>query len=51
PQLSLFTINILLILVISNKLERVFSGGRRTISWERIKLSVSSIKHTECIKS
>jgi hypothetical protein len=44
------TINILLILVISDKLKRVFSGARRTISWEREQLNPETVKITECLK-
>jgi hypothetical protein len=51
PRLSSFAINILSIPAMSDEPERVFSGGRRTISWERMKLGVSSIEHTECMKS
>ena len=31
--------------------EQVFSGARRTISWERIRLGSWAIKHYECLKS
>jgi len=34
----------------SAKLERVFSGARRTISWERIKLGELTIEMLECLK-
>ena len=51
PRLLIFAINILLILVISDKPERVFSGGRRTIRWDRMRLSVDTLKKTECKKS
>lgn len=50
-RLSTFAINILSIPAMSDEPERVFSGGRRTISWERMQLGVSSIQHTECMKS
>ena len=30
--------------------ERVFSGARRTISWERSQLSPENIEKTECLK-
>ena len=43
-------INILLILVISNKLERSFLGARCTILWERIQMGVESLKRVECLK-
>ena len=35
----------------SNKLERVFSGGRRTIRWDWMRLSVDTLKKIECKKS
>jgi hypothetical protein len=44
-------INILLILAISNKLERVFLGVRRIISWERMQLRVENIKKVEYSKN
>ena len=42
--------DILLIPAMSDKLERVFSGARRTISWERMSLGVNTVKATECLK-
>ena len=51
PRLSLFAIDILSIPAMSDEPERIFSGGRRTISWERAQLGVTSIEHTECMKS
>jgi hAT family C-terminal dimerisation region len=47
----MFTIEILSIPAISDELERVFSGGRRMILWERMQLGMLSLEHTECIKS
>jgi len=44
-------INILLILAISDKPERVFLGARRTISWERMQLRVENIEKVECSKN
>jgi hypothetical protein len=44
-------IDILLIPAISDEPERVFSGARRTISWERAQLSAESIKRLECLKN
>ncbi|OCK88410.1 uncharacterized protein K441DRAFT_589017, partial [Cenococcum geophilum 1.58] len=51
PRLLILTINILSILAISDNLERVFLGGRYTISWERIKMEMDSLKRTECLKN
>ena len=31
--------------------ERVFSGGRRTIIWDRMKLGSTNIEYMECLKS
>jgi len=44
-------INILLIPAISNDLERVFSGARYTVSWERAKLRVNTIEILKCLKN
>jgi len=35
----------------SDELERVFSGARRTISWSRAKLGSTAIEQTQCLKS
>jgi hypothetical protein len=43
-------INILLIPLISDKLERVFSGARRTVSWDRGQMELETIKIQECLK-
>jgi len=43
-------INILLILAISDKLERVFLGARCIISWERAQLGAENIERVECSK-
>ena len=44
-------INILSIPPTSVEAERVFSGARRTISWDRISLGSTNIERTECLKS
>jgi len=43
-------INILLILAISDKPERVFLGGRRIVSWERAQMGAENLKRVECLK-
>jgi hypothetical protein len=43
-------IDILSISIISDKLKRIFSGARRTISWERAQLEVENIEKVECLK-
>jgi hypothetical protein len=44
-------IDILLIPAMSTDLERVFSGVRRTISWDQMQLGASVIEKGECLKS
>jgi hypothetical protein len=43
-------INILLILLISNELERVFSGARYTVSWDRGQIEPETMEQRECLK-
>ena len=50
PRLSCMAIDILSIPAMSAEPERVFSGGRRTISWDRAQLSAAVIEKTECLK-
>jgi hypothetical protein len=35
----------------SDKSERVFSGARRTILWERMQLGPENIERVECLKN
>lgn len=35
----------------SAEAERVFSGARRTITWDRASLGASTVEMTECLKS
>jgi len=51
PRLSAFAFDILSIPAMSDEPERVFSGGRRTVSWERMKLGREMLEKTECLKS
>ena len=44
-------IDILSIPSMSAEVERVFSGGRWTITWDRMKLGSMNIERTECLKS
>ena len=44
-------IDILLILAISNKPERIFLGARYMVSWERVKLKVNIIKMLKYLKN
>jgi hypothetical protein len=48
PLLSVFAISVLAIPPMSDEAERVFSGARRTISWERSRLEPDIIEATEC---
>jgi hypothetical protein len=43
-------IDILLIPPISNKLERVFSGARRTVSWDKGQIEPETIEMREYLK-
>ena len=51
PNLSKMAIDILSIPAMSADPERVFSGARRTISWDRMQLGASVIERGECLKS
>jgi len=44
-------IEILSILAISDEPERVFLGGRCTVSWERIQIDSETLKKIECLKN
>ena len=50
PRLSHMAIDILSIPAMSDEPERVFSGARHTISWERGQLSPKTIEMIECLK-
>lgn len=50
PHLSRFAVNILSIPAMSAKPERVFSGSRRTMSWDRVQISPKLLEATECQK-
>jgi hypothetical protein len=49
PVLSQFAIEIFSIPPMSDEPERVFSGGRRTISWQRSSLNPDIIEVVECL--
>jgi hypothetical protein len=51
PRLSRMAIAILLIPPESAEAERIFSGARRTCTWDRLRLSCGSIEMIECIGS
>lgn len=50
PLLSQLAMEIHSIPPMSDEPERVFSGGRRTITWERSRLSAETIEVTECLQ-
>ena len=50
-NLSKMAVDILLIPAMSADPERVFSGARRTISWDRMLLGAATIEKGECLKS
>ena len=50
PRLSLIAIEILSIPLMSDELERVFSGARRTITWERAVMTAEILEIRECLK-
>ncbi|PCD42766.1 hypothetical protein AU210_005291 [Fusarium oxysporum f. sp. radicis-cucumerinum] len=51
PRLSRMAVDILSIPAMSAEPERVFSGARRTISWDRCQLGSRTIERGECMKS
>jgi hypothetical protein len=50
PRLALMAIDILSIPPISDEPERVFSGARRTVSWDRGQIEAETIELRECLK-
>jgi hypothetical protein len=50
PRLSLMAIDILSIPPMSDEPERVFSGARRTVSWDRGQMEPETIEMRECLK-
>jgi len=50
PRLSLMAFDILSIPAMSDEPERVFSGARRTISWDRTQLEPETVEAVECLK-
>ena len=43
-------IDILLIPPMSDEPERVFSGARRTVTWDKGQMIVETIEYRECLK-
>ena len=50
PRLSTLAIEILSIPAMSAEPERIFSGGRRTMRWDRASLSIETLEMLECQK-
>jgi hypothetical protein len=50
PRLSSMAIDILSIPAMSDEPERVFSGARRTVSWERAQMGPDTLEKVECLK-
>jgi len=50
PKLSMFARDVLAMPAMSDEPERIFSGARRTISWERAQLGWENIEKGECLK-
>ena len=50
PRLSLLAFEVLSIPAMSDKPERIFSGGRRTVTWERMHMNAETLEMTECTK-
>lgn len=50
PRLSRMAFDILSIPAMSDEPERVFSGARRTVSWERAQMGAETLEKVECLK-
>jgi hypothetical protein len=50
PRLSLMAIDILSIPAMSDEPERVFSGARRTVSWDKGQMVPETMEWRECLK-
>jgi hypothetical protein len=48
PQLSHWAIEILSIPSMSDKPERIFSGGRRTVTWDKTSMTAATLERLEC---
>ena len=49
-MLSYMAIDILSIPAMSDEPERVFSGARRTVSWDRGEMDAETLEKVECLK-
>ena len=50
PELSRFAIEVLSIKAMSDRPEVVFSGGRRTITWDKAQMTSATAEALECLK-
>jgi hypothetical protein len=50
PRLSRMAIDILSIPAMSDEAERVFSGARRTVTWDRTLMLPETLEQRECLK-
>jgi hAT family C-terminal dimerisation region len=50
PRLSHMALDILSIPAMSDEPERVFSGARRTVSWERAQMDAETLECVKCLK-
>ena len=50
PRLSLFALDVLSIPAMSDKPERVFSGARRTITWDKAQLDPDTVEVKELLQ-
>jgi hypothetical protein len=50
PRLSLFALDVLSIPAMSDKPERVFSGARRTITWDKAQLDPDTVEVRELLQ-
>jgi hypothetical protein len=51
PTLTNFAIEVLSIAAMSDDVEGAFSGGRRTVSWERARIGIDKLEAVECLNS
>lgn len=51
PRLSFMAIDVLSMPAMSDEAERVFSGARRTITWDRAQMAPDMIEYRECLKN
>ena len=50
PRLALIAMDMLLISPMSDEPERVFSGARRTVTWDKGQIEAETIELRECLK-